>query len=206
LFHIVAGCGSKVEVAKYLVRSSATSKIVIISGNIVINEPPYKSHLGSSTAANWVSFDLNVSCSSCWGYSLVNTLKLKKKKKNLNPENGLQEWQQTLSRCKLGWSNHAHTYDRSVDYYSERCARERPAMRAAQAKAVCGELPRWCADCCFYTRRVVACGSSRVLVFPAACCARAKWIGENDNLKSVPRSGRGRGQICRPYSPTVCWI
>jgi len=35
-------------------------------------------HLGSSTAANWVSFDLNVSCSSCWGYSLVNTLKLKK--------------------------------------------------------------------------------------------------------------------------------
>jgi len=27
-------------------------------------------HLGSSTAANWVSFDLNVSCSSCWGYSL----------------------------------------------------------------------------------------------------------------------------------------
>jgi len=36
-------------------------------------------HLGSSTAANWVSFDLNVSCSSCWGYSLINTLKLKKK-------------------------------------------------------------------------------------------------------------------------------
>ena len=35
-------------------------------------------HLGSSTAANWVSFDLNVSCSSCWGYSLINTLKLKK--------------------------------------------------------------------------------------------------------------------------------
>ena len=37
-------------------------------------------HLGSSTAANWVSFDLNVSCSSCWGYSLINTLKLKKNK------------------------------------------------------------------------------------------------------------------------------
>ena len=36
-------------------------------------------HLGSSTAANWVSFDLNISCSSCWGYSLINTLKLKKK-------------------------------------------------------------------------------------------------------------------------------
>ena len=33
-------------------------------------------NLGSSTAANWVSFDLNVSCSSCWGYSLINTLKL----------------------------------------------------------------------------------------------------------------------------------
>jgi len=35
-------------------------------------------HLGSSPATNWVSFDLNVSCSSCWGYSLINTLKLKK--------------------------------------------------------------------------------------------------------------------------------
>ena len=33
----------------------------------------------SSTAANWVSFDFNVSYSSCWGYSLINTLKLKKK-------------------------------------------------------------------------------------------------------------------------------
>ena len=35
-------------------------------------------HLGSLTAANWVSFDFNVSYSSCWGYSLMNTLKLKK--------------------------------------------------------------------------------------------------------------------------------
>jgi len=35
-------------------------------------------HLGSFTAANWVSFDFNVSYSSCWGYSLMNTLKLKK--------------------------------------------------------------------------------------------------------------------------------
>jgi len=26
----------------------------------------------------WVSFDFNVSYSSCWGYSLINTLKLKK--------------------------------------------------------------------------------------------------------------------------------
>ena len=34
-------------------------------------------HLGSLTAANWVSFDFNVSYSSCWGYSLINTLKLK---------------------------------------------------------------------------------------------------------------------------------
>jgi len=34
--------------------------------------------LGSLTAANWVSFDFNVSYSSCWGYSLINTLKLKK--------------------------------------------------------------------------------------------------------------------------------
>jgi len=35
-------------------------------------------HLGSLTAANWVSFDFNVSYSSCWGYSLINTFKLKK--------------------------------------------------------------------------------------------------------------------------------
>ena len=35
-------------------------------------------HLGSLTAANWVSFDFNVSYSSCWGYSLINILKLKK--------------------------------------------------------------------------------------------------------------------------------
>jgi len=34
-------------------------------------------HLGSLTAANWVSFDFNVSYSSCWGYSLINTLKSK---------------------------------------------------------------------------------------------------------------------------------
>ena len=30
------------------------------------------------SAANWVSFDFNVSYSSCWGYSLINTFKLKK--------------------------------------------------------------------------------------------------------------------------------
>jgi len=35
-------------------------------------------HLGSLKAANWVSFDFNVLYSSCWGYSLINTLKLKK--------------------------------------------------------------------------------------------------------------------------------
>ena len=34
-------------------------------------------HLGSLTAANWVSFDFYVSYSSCWDYSLINTLKLK---------------------------------------------------------------------------------------------------------------------------------
>ena len=32
-------------------------------------------HLGSLTAANWVSFDFNVAYSSRWGYSLINTLK-----------------------------------------------------------------------------------------------------------------------------------
>ena len=35
-------------------------------------------HLGSLTAANWVSFDFNVSYSSCWGQSLIITLQLKK--------------------------------------------------------------------------------------------------------------------------------
>jgi len=39
-------------------------------------------HLGSLTAANWVSFDFNVVYSSCWGYSLTNTLKLKNNKRN----------------------------------------------------------------------------------------------------------------------------
>jgi len=34
-------------------------------------------HLGSLITANWVSFDFNVSYSSSWGYSLINTLKLK---------------------------------------------------------------------------------------------------------------------------------
>ena len=41
-------------------------------------------HLGSLTAANWVSFDFNVSYFSCWGYSLINTLKLKNKRLRLN--------------------------------------------------------------------------------------------------------------------------
>ena len=47
-------------------------------GETVTCEFLYKSdwHLGSLTAANWVSFDFNVSYSSCWGYSLINTLKL----------------------------------------------------------------------------------------------------------------------------------
>ena len=35
-------------------------------------------HLGSLTAANWVSFDFNVAYFSCWRYSLINTLKVKK--------------------------------------------------------------------------------------------------------------------------------
>ena len=34
--------------------------------------------MGSLTHANWVSFDFNVSYSSCGGYSLIKTLKLKK--------------------------------------------------------------------------------------------------------------------------------
>ena len=39
-------------------------------------------HLGSLTVANWVCFDFNVSYSSCWGYSLINTFKFKKKRKS----------------------------------------------------------------------------------------------------------------------------
>jgi len=37
-------------------------------------------HLGSLTTANWVSFDFNVAYYSCWDYSLINTLKLKKQR------------------------------------------------------------------------------------------------------------------------------
>jgi len=35
-----------------------------VGGSVVGVVGPSR-HLGSSTAANWVSFDLNVSCSSC---------------------------------------------------------------------------------------------------------------------------------------------
>ena len=66
---------------------------------------------GSSTAANWVSFDLNVSCSSCWGYSLINTLKLKKNVgRNLLPRLGVRGGafrRQNLTRTRLhlaSWS------------------------------------------------------------------------------------------------------
>ena len=34
-------------------------------------------------SANWVSFDFNVAYSSCWGYSLINTLKLRKMEKRV---------------------------------------------------------------------------------------------------------------------------
>ena len=49
-----------------------------VGGSVVVLWGPSR-HLGSLTAANWVSFDFNVSYSSCWSYSLINTLKLKKK-------------------------------------------------------------------------------------------------------------------------------
>jgi len=52
-------------------------------------------HLGSSTAANWVSFDLIVSCSSCWGYSLINTLKLKK---SSNTSTGILATTETMTK------------------------------------------------------------------------------------------------------------
>ena len=64
-------------------------------------------HLGSLTAANWVSFDFNVSYSSCWGYSLINTFKLKKKR--MEPDRPW--WTQTMqllgaSMVDQGWMLH----------------------------------------------------------------------------------------------------
>ena len=55
---------------KYLLHPT-TSKISITHHHQI-------RHLGSLTAANWVSFDFNVAYSSRWGYSLIKTLKLKK--------------------------------------------------------------------------------------------------------------------------------
>jgi len=55
-------------------------------------------HLGSLTAANWVSFDFNVAYSSCWGYSLINTLKLKKSNCS-----GRERSTQGLDESCLGW-------------------------------------------------------------------------------------------------------
>jgi len=51
-------------------------------------------NLGSLTAANWVSFNFNVSYSSCRGYSLINTLNFLKKKP---PKDG----QQTDFDCEV---------------------------------------------------------------------------------------------------------
>jgi len=66
-------------------------------------------HLETLTAANWVSFDFNVPYSSCWGYSLINTLKLKK---NWSEKTAWQKWRVQESsprrgaarRC-LRWAN-----------------------------------------------------------------------------------------------------
>jgi len=49
-------------------------------------------HLWSLTAANWVSFDFNVSYSSCSGYSLINTLKKRKEKKKKRAESEGQSY------------------------------------------------------------------------------------------------------------------
>jgi len=51
--------------------------------------------LGSLTAASWVSFDFNVSYSSWWGYSLINTLKLKKKNWKARLFERLRDFQMT---------------------------------------------------------------------------------------------------------------
>jgi len=48
-------------------------------GNRISTTIWFARHLGSLTAANRVFLDFNVAYSTCWGYSLINTLKLKKK-------------------------------------------------------------------------------------------------------------------------------
>ena len=58
---------------------------------------------GSLIAANWVSFDFNVAYSSCWGYSLINTLKLKK-------------WKVTNLVSSAQKHTPAHTHTRSVSF------------------------------------------------------------------------------------------
>ena len=74
-------------------------------------------HLGSLTAATWVSFDFNVSYSSCWGYSLINTLKLKKKwntpsskrKCATVPMFRRKWWMSSAIWCKYSGSSHRDT-------------------------------------------------------------------------------------------------
>ena len=57
------------------------SGVFLSAHNFFLNSSRY---LGRLTAANWVSFDFNVSYSSCWGYSLINTLKKRRKKESVS--------------------------------------------------------------------------------------------------------------------------
>ena len=51
---------------------------VILNRLLLNRADPQNLSNESLTAANWVSFDFNVAYSSRWGYSLINTLKLKR--------------------------------------------------------------------------------------------------------------------------------
>jgi len=66
----------------------------------------------ANTAANWVSFDFNVSYSHCWGYSLINTLKLK--------VNDDKSFQFDFSIWKVFWQNELNHFNVTQNITSPR--------------------------------------------------------------------------------------
>ena len=91
-------------------------------------------HLGSLTAANWVSFDFNVSYSSCGGYSLINTsaptasppMQLKwctsadkRKTSRHNPMGNKPAWRSRPSEAVRSWT----------DFFSSPSSRLLPQVR-----------------------------------------------------------------------------
>ena len=84
-------------------------------------------HLGSLTGANWVSFDFNVSYSSCWGYSLINTSKFKKKWRHNNKKKNRSRQSNSKETCR--WRHGSQTG-------------ESPHGPPGQASHIMGS--RWC--------------------------------------------------------------